>query len=1044
MNEKQKVSTRGKILKSKRMLLIMFLAIIFTGLTGEIYAQNKVSGTVTDVEGNAIPGASVVVKGTSTGAVTDTNGKFNVAPPSMDATLIFSYIGMETQEVSIRNRSVLNIKLASGNIDLDEVVAIGYGSVKKSNLTTAVSKVEGDRLENRQVSNLSQALAGQLTGVRVQQSSGVPGASAEVFIRGVGSLNGDNQPLYIIDGFPVEDPVIINGLDFSNVEDVQVLKDASSTAIYGARGANGIILVTTKQGTENKTNITLKVNSGVQNVLKRVDYLSGPEFTEHRWHSRQNAWTDQGKDPNAPSSARPGAYRVEDNWLIPDSIPNFDVQDWLFKTGKINDYNITASGGNSKTKFLISGGYFDQVGIVRNSGYSRFNQRTRIDTKINQYISMGTSFYATYAQAKNSDFEGKDGMISALLITQLPISQMLSNSNNEYGSTSNKYADALEYRYDERKQMSFSGNTYVKLMLVKGLEFKTMLGYSLSQDQRDLFDPIQVTKTIPPKGRAWNNVRRKWQIDNTLTYTTTIDKHNFTALIGQSAYKTFYYGASISGEGYPNSLSHTLNNATTYSTDGTYTTENENSMASYFGRINYAYHNKYMMSVSLRRDGSSRFGADSKWGNFPSVSAGWNIMNEGFFSSYTDKINTLKVRASWGRTGNNGIPNYMEYSLLGSANAVFGTSEAIASGLSGINVANPDLRWEQSDMLNLGLDLGFIKNKIQLSVENYVKTTKDLLLDVPISTTTGFNSALLNYGSIENKGWEFDLTTRNINKEFKWSSNFNLSLNSNKVLKLGPDDAPIENGQWYAPVHLTKVGGTIGAFYMYEAIGVFKDQADLDSYPAYNGSKPGDIKIKDQLTVDTDGDGIPDKADGVIDTNDRTVLGSGIPKYFFGFTNTFSYKNFEVSVLISGAGGNKIYNAVSRQSNNGADGQMYGLWRNAWRSPENPGDGMTPRANRNNSGGNRQYTSRWLYDGDFWKVANVTLSYNFSKTLIRKVGLSSAKCFVTADNIYLKDRYPIGHNPEVNESTGNPFRQGDDYNTYPLSKTISIGLELGF
>jgi TonB-linked SusC/RagA family outer membrane protein len=1053
MNEKQKEFNLGEILNSRRMLLLIFFAVILTSLSGQIYAQDKVAGKVIDELGEPLPGVTVVIKGTTDGTVTDIDGNYTLSNITENATLQFSFVGMKTQDIIVGSQTIIDVTLLTDAIGLEEVVAIGYGTVKKRDLTSSISQITSKDIKSRVVSRIDEALQGKLSGVTVQQTSGLPGAAPVVRIRGTGSITEGNQPLWVVDGMPIEDASIIANINMSDAESVEVLKDAAAAAIYGSRGSNGVIIVTTKKGKLGRPRVSYNTYFGLQKAEKLIDFLSGPEWAELNVELRESTWANLGGDPNTPNDDRPSRQRIDPNWITGD-VGDYDVQDHIFRTAPTQNHNLSLTGGTEKTNYFMSLDYLNQEGITRGTSFERFSIRSNIDTKVNDVIEVGLRLSLSSSTQIDVNSEGKDQNIIQVL-QQVPVIDGLDFYTDENGNQfQNEYASYynltqkssfiqqfynLEQKYSRPQALA---NAYVQLNLLEGLSLKTATYYSYSATNFE--DRRGYVLTQNPYVNLSNDYSSNWTIESTLNFAKQINKHSISAMLGYSSQKDHSQYSNISARGFPNDLSLTIGNATEISSWGE--SINEWSLLSMFARATYGFDSRYLFSASIRRDGSSRFGANKKWGVFPAGSFAWSAGDEAFMQD-VDVVSKLKLRASYGQTGNNRIGNYRHYATLAERNVVIGSGEAVVSGLVPGSFANDDLTWEKTNTTNLGLDISFVKNRINLSVDAYEAITTDLLLSVPLPLITGFSSTIQNIGEVSNKGVEFELSTKNIvASDFQWETQFNYSFNKNEVLKMGQNDAPIITGEWYSQSSYTGVGEAIGSFYMWETDGIFQNQAELDAGPIFKNEGIGDVRF-----VDQDGD-------GDVDADDRTIVGQPMPKYTFGFTNTFRYKDFDLSVFINGAGGHKIYNVQSRYFDRYGQerGNLFARWANRWRSESDPGDGVTPKITSNTgTNGADEEQDAWLHDASWWRIKNVTLGYNLPKPILEKLNLAGLRLYASIDNLYLNTDYP-GYNPEgvFGPGTGNrgagqsetaaSSSWGYDFGSTPLPKTFILGLNITF
>ena len=1014
-----------------------------------------VSGRVSSSEdGGGLPGVNILVKSSTTGTVTDANGNYALSVPNETDTLVFSSIGYLSQEVALQGRSTVDVALSEDLQSLEEVVVVGYGTVKKRDLTSSVAQVSGEDIKSRVVSRIDEALQGKLAGVTVQQTSGIPGAAPVIRIRGTNSITEGNQPLWVIDGMPIEDASIVANINMSDAESIEVLKDAAAAAIYGSRGSNGVIIVTTKRGKSGKPTLSHNSYFGFQQAEKLIDFVSGPEHGEILAERRAWEWENDGGDPATPNDERPSNRRIDPNWLT-GNVGNYSAQDYIFRTAPTQSHNISINGGNESTTYFTSLDYLKQEGITVGTSFQRFSIRTNLETKINNLVDVGLKVSASSSTQIDANAEGKDKEVNRIL-SQGPLMDgedyyfledgftFRNDYSQNYGLThrgSRIYTlQNLEQKYRRPQALV---NAYVNLNLADGLQFKTAAYYRYNAEKFAERNDV-ILGGGNPSAEISDFYASNWTIESTLSYTKEFNKHSVTGLLGYSSQKDYSEFSRISGRGFPNDLSLTLNNATEISSWGE--SINEWSLVSVFARGTYGYDSRYLLSASIRRDGSSRFGSKNRWGIFPAVSAAWNVGEEAFMEN-AETVSSLKFRASYGQTGNNRIGNYSHYATLSTANATLGSGEEIVSGLVPGSIANEDLTWEKTATTNLGVDISFLRNRINMSVDLYEALTEDLLLSVPLPIISGFSSTIQNIGEVSNKGVELELSSSNIvTADFKWITQFNYSYNKNEVLKMGPNDAPIIDGEWYARVSYTGIGEAIGSFYMWETDGIFQNQAEVDAGALFKDEGVGDTRF-----VDQDGN-------GVVDQDDRKVLGQPMPKYNFGVTNTVRYKDFDLSVFINGAGGHKIYNAQSRYYGRAAsqNSNLFAYWADRWKSESEPGDGVTPKVTSNTgTNGADEEQDNWLFDASWWRIKNVTLGYNLPNRVLDKIGISRLRLYVSLDNLYLNTDY-IGFNPEgvfgpgvanrgASQSEGSASRSwGYDFGTTPLPKTYILGLNVTF
>lgn len=1022
--------------------------------------DKTISGTVVDDKGEPLPGVSIVVKGTQQGTSTDVDGKYQLSVPDGSSVLIFSFVGYMSAEKTVTNETVIDITLATDTKSLQEIVVVGYGTQKRANVTAAISSVPMSEIKDMPVSNVATALQGKIPGVVIQQNNGTPGSTPAIKVRGFGSISAGNSPLIVIDG-NIVGASIFSTLNTNDIESMDVLKDASSTAIYGSKGSNGVILITTKRGKSGKPSVNLDVFTGFQQVSKKIDLINSQQFAEFGRDASNNAYLDniKGANINDPNTTRPTDYlryrypRGEVfEWLNFDdpakvaALPYTDYQDEVFRTAKMNSYQLSASGGTDKARYSISGGYLQQDGIIRRSSLDRYTLRANVEVNVLPTLKIGMNLNPSYRiqqEVRDAGHWADNAVINSALSVMpfIPIyaadgsytSQAAFAAPYNYPGTTNPVANITEYN-SQNVIANLLGNTYAELNLFKDFTYRISGNVNFAGNRRNAYrtSKMPLNQILPPTvstGSANSEQSLSWLFNQTLNYSKSInDIHNFDVLIGMESTRFQYQDSQGTGSSYPNDVVETLNGSASGTTTTAGSSRVENASASYFARANYNYKGKYLVNVSVRRDGSSIFGPENRWGTFPAGSLGWRMSEETFMKSIKS-ISEAKLRVSYGLAGNNAFTNNYPYvGTLRSENYSFNNN--LVNGLAPSSLANPLLGWERSRQLDAGIDLGFFNNRILLIVDYYQRTTTDLLLSVNVPTVTGFGSAVTNIGKMENKGWEFALNTRNLTKAVIWNTSLNLSFNRNKVLALGPNGDPIRSASGVGETNITQIGSPIGSFYGYKQIGVFKDQADLDSYPHDPTSKPGDVKYEDV------------NGDKLINANDRTIIGNNQPDFIYGITNTFSYKGFDLNIAVQGSQGGEILN-LSRRFFENLEGNANQLSTvlTRWRSASDPGDGVTPRANARTTGNNNAISSRWVEDGSYLRIQNVSLGYQLPASLISKAKLQQVRIYASAQNLFTFTKY-LNFNPEVSNYEG-PLTGGVDYGVYPLAKTFTVGVNIG-
>ncbi len=1015
------------------------------------FAEIPVTGTVADETGQALPGVSVVVKGTSRGTTTDAAGMFKLSVPDQKAVLVFSYVGYELQELTVNSQTAFTISLKADNKSLNEVVVVGYGTQKKADLTGAIATVSPDKLKSRAAVSYGEALAGQMAGVQVQQTNGAPGGEGlTVRVRGTGSISAGSSPLYVIDGYPI-DGSGFSLVNPSDIESIQVLKDASSTAIYGSRGANGVILVTTKKGKIGAPSISFSSFYGLQQASKKIGVMSTQEYLQFFKDGHNQAWLDRAPLPgdpahtiNDPNSMREkytnaSFYTIPESFNNPANFPDINWQDQIFRTAPTQRHELSVSGGAEKTRYAISGSYTNQQGIQINSDYKRYNMRTNITSNLSKKLEVGVSISGYYSE-NNSVDNGKDSPLAYALY--LPPIYPLRNADGTYGSQvrnseiwAGDVANPVGIAENITNYTSRNGliaSSYAQFQFIEGLAYKVSLNGSLENLRLKYYRPsfVDTDGSRAPKtadARNETSMNRDWLIEQTLNYNKTLfTKHTINLLAGYTTQKSYGEYARVNAQNFPNDVVRTLSAGQIV---GGTNTETEYSLISYLGRFNYAYDDKYLFSASIRTDGSSRFGANNKWGTFPSVSAGWRVSSESFMRN-VHPVSDLKLRASWGLVGNNRIGDYDAIARTSTGYNVL--NNALVNAVNPVNYPNPDLGWEKTRQWNVGFDLGLLNERIRLEADFYNSRSVDLLLNVPVPTLTGYSTQLQNIGQIENKGMEYLLRTRNMVGAFKWSTDFNISFNKNTVLALGPDRRPIYAGAPSAGnTFITTIGLPIATFYGYQYDGIFKNQAELDASPHLANDHPGDPRYVDI------------NKDGQINADDKTYIGNNQPKSIFGFSNDFAYKGFDLNIQLTGSQGAQLFSFFNRMVGI-YHGDRNGLLKlnNRWRSETEVGSGDILRANRDPKGLQKEPSSYWVEDGSFVRLRNVSLGYTFSNLLTKQLHVKGLRVYVTGQNLHTFTNYP-GFDPETS-SEGSGLSRGGDYLGYPSARTVIAGLNVTF
>jgi TonB-linked SusC/RagA family outer membrane protein len=1000
--------------------------------------QIRISGTVTDGKGATLPGATVQVKGTSQGVLTDGNGKYSIDVASSEVTLAFSFVGYTLKEVAVQNQTSIDVVLSEDLQSLAEVVVIGYGTVQKKDLTGSVGQMQANTIKDLPVVRVDQALTGKLSGVQVLTTSGKPGASTTIRIRGVGSISAGTDPLYVVDGYPIDN---IDMLNPNDIETIDILKDASATAIYGSRGANGVILINTKRGKSGKSIISLDTYFGWQKILKSIDFLTMDQQAQYYYDGVVNQNKDAGKavdgDPTKWFYAVPQTIMDVLNGNI--TTPT-DAYSAIFRIAPQQSYNLSAKGGNENVKYSVSAEYLNQEGIVLSSNFNRYSVRANLDAQLSKKLSMKFNFNTAYTT--NNDIVdsggngGGEGIIGSATTWQYwyPLYQTDGSYFSGYGQDAtnnvwNPIATANEV-LRKAENLRLLGNLNTEYKFSNTLKLNVMLGANIGNRHYYYFIPKMDVFQNVAEGDDERSSSLNWITESTLNYTKSFGSHNFTGLIGYTTQKQSNGSNFVSSRTYPNNLVYTLNAVSNILYQGS-SDVSEWTLISYLARINYNFKNRYYLTASIRSDGSSRFGKDKKFGYFPSAALAWRVSDESFLKDVSF-ISDFKLRTSYGETGNNNIGNYAHIATINYESYDLGG--VAVGGFAPSRFANSQLTWEKQKSLNFGLDFSILNSRVSLTVDYFKTINHNLLLDVNVPLITGFNTSLQNIGEVENRGWEFALNTVNLaGGNFEWNTNFNLSTFNNEVLKLGPEGAPIISGN-----NITQIGSSMGMFYGYLTDGVFKTQAELDAGPKWapgtaDVSRLGDIRFKDISGPD----GVPDN---IINTYDRTIMGNPYPDFYYGMTNNFSYRNFTLSVALQGSVGNEILNSSDNMLYTRARYKQLSIVKDYWKSEAEPGN--DPRPNNLPTGGLRQYSNRFITDASYFKINNINLSYLFPEKISRKIYLSSLRVYVSATNPLLVTDY-LYFNPETSSSTSSLTPGLLNYN-YPIAKSFIIGINASF
>ncbi|WP_293313408.1 SusC/RagA family TonB-linked outer membrane protein [Pedobacter sp. UBA5917] len=1048
-----------------------------SGLHNHAFAS--VSGTVTDQNNQPLPGVSVFEKKTKKTTVTDSNGKYSITVDE-GAVLVFSYIGYDNQEVVVNGRQSINIVLKESSNTLNEVVAIGYQKIRKSDVTGAISSVKASEM-NLTSPTVGQALVGKVAGVQVSQTSGAPYSGTKIRVRGIGSINASSDPLYVIDGYPAGNNVSINPED---IETIDILKDAASAAIYGSRASGGVVLITTKRGTDGKGKFEYDVQGGISQLAKKVKLLDANQFIQLLIDGRNNAykdlWVNSGKTWNDAMFSDNNATRIANvgngssvsipadlyNFSTQQAIPaayNTDWQDELYRNAAFQRHNLSFSGGTKDVKYFLSGGYQNNDGIVTNTNQKVTNFRGNIDGNISERLHVGANI--SYTQNDNREVrEGRydlSPMMSALIyLPYLPARDANGNPiqfgmgalASQYGiqNPENPLATVEQLKIT-RKGARSTYNANATYKILEGLNFKANLGTQTYNEKYDFYLPTSLSNGNNPPystasiAAATAIAQTLSQVDQlgefTLNYNKTFGKHKLDVLAGYSAQKTTSDLIKVSAKGFQND---NIGEITDKGADASFfnldnAAKSTNTLLSYFGRFSYNYAGKYFLTGSFRRDGSSRFGPLNKYGNFPSVAAGWNLSEEDFYKGFLGDQSTVKLRASWGLSGNNNIPNYRtQQEMSAPGGVVFGN--AISTAIWPNSIQDPKLGWESTSQYNFGTDIGLFKNRLNIIANYYLSYSYNLLFNQPISAVSGTSSILTNLADskIRNKGFDIQLDGRIIQKQdFTLGLSGNIAVNRNKVLNMGGASTILTNGAERSYLtHITQEGQPVGMFYGFKVLG--RITADNLGKVAPSASATNPAKIGDLYFQDTNGDGIVNDAD-------KTVIGTPYPKFTYGFSLNTSYKTFDLRASFNGSYGNQVLDGQDYYLYNfEGSGNQYVDVADRYRNEANPGSGLNYRASRAGTQSNStRLSSFYIQDGSYFRCTNITLGYSFPKTIVNALKVSNIRVYASVDNAFTITDYK-GYNPEVDYSGGSNLTPGVDYGNYPLARTYNLGVKLTF
>ncbi|RDV14988.1 TonB-dependent receptor [Pontibacter diazotrophicus] len=1007
------------------------------------FQTQQVTGTVTDAAtGDPLPGVTVLVENTTTGTATGINGEFQIAVPNPDATLVFSFIGYESQSVPLNGRSTVNVQLGTDAQALDEVVVVGYGTVRKSDLTGAVSTVETEEIQQVATVDVNQAIQGKVAGVQVTPSSGAPGTGAKVRIRGIGSF-GASDPLYVVDGYPTNS---IEYLSPNDIASMEVLKDASATAVYGNRGANGVIIVTTKQGKSGAPTFNFNMYAGVQNPWNTLDLTNAADYSR----LFLEAYTNDGVDVTDPEQFNAANYAV-----MRDAISsNSEGTDWqdavINRNAPIQNYNFSVSGGGENSRYNVSATYFNQEGTVINTGMKKFLIRANNDYTFNSRFKGGWSLNYVNARFNNYQIDQYAGVLPTAAVTS-PLTPAWDPATNNYGEATrfstgnNPLRIANETENLTTQQNRVVGTVYGEAEINDGLTFRSTFGGDMSFNSiREYLPEFQISANERRTQSSLYDERQngwQWTWSNVFNYNKVFGDHSINAMLGQEAQTQRADNVDVTGYDILNDPTQFYIGAAQQTAFQAGSFAEESSLFSVFGRLNYSFRDKYLLTATLRRDASSRFIPENRVGYFPSFSLGWNVMEEAFLQDVT-WLSNLKLRAGYGVVGNQGIvtPTSTSYVVQPQQRYVFGGEPV--EGRANTTLRNKDLVWEESTMINFGVDAGLLNNRLSLSLEYFDKRTRDLIVTIPIPSYVGALAPAANAGDMLNRGFEAAVNYRQSEGDFRYDLGVNASFIRNKVLSLG-------GGEPFGAADVNRLGNVtrleegeeFAYFYGRKTDGIFNSQEELNDYtytdpetgevsPIQPNAQPGDVKFVDLNN------------DGVINDEDRTKLGSALPDFTYGFTAFMEYKNFDLRIFFQGVQGNETVNAMSVFTQN-----PQGIWNShvsrldRW-TPENQNTNE-PRMTAADPNVNITFSDRYVEDGSYLRLRNIQLGYNLPESLTGTIGVKGLRVYVSADNLLTFTNYK-GYEPEVGDLWNNPFFYGVDLATYPQARTFIGGLNVTF
>jgi TonB-linked SusC/RagA family outer membrane protein len=1014
-----------------------------------VQQKKEISGKVTDRNGLPLPGVTIIVKGSTQGTITNAEGKYTLSDVAEGDVLQFSFMGMETQEVNVSGKTNINLVMYESTIGIEEVIAIGYGTQKKSDITGSVSSVKGDELTQMPMQRVDQALQGRASGVLVLNTAGAPGAQTTIRVRGMNSINGGNNALVVIDGLQGGN---LNSINPNDIESLEILKDASATAIYGSMGANGVILVTTKRGKKGKPTINYSYSYGSQSIRSKLDIMGAADYarTRNAFRATQNG------------SGTPVPIFTEQQIQELERTGGTDWQDEIYRIAPIQNHQLSMGGGTENMRYMVSGGYLDQQGILLNSEYERFTLRANFSADITEKVSFELNWGGSKEFGSSPPYGG--GTALSFLGQAVNIAPRWDPTTPPYDANGNYNSHPVGYgAYDtwnplaatvepdiQNHTIRNNVNTYIEYEIIDGLKLKISGGAAISNVNDKSYYNSKTWEGKPVGGvvgygTLTEQVNSHYQNSNILSYDKTFNNtHKLTAIAVAEQQYDKYQGSGLVASKFTVDQTGINDLGGADEISSKYSSVSERVINSYLGRVNYAYADKYMLTASYRADGSSVFGKNNKWGYFPSASLAWRVSKEPFVQNL-NLFTNLKFRGSWGITGNQAISPYETIARMESGSDYpYNGGSSTNLGFRIASAANPNLKWESTTQLNVGLDASIFKGRLSTTVDIYKKKTEDLLLNRTLPRYTGLRSVIDNVGSVENKGVELSITGDPFVGAFRWNTGFNISWNRNKVLDLGENETlrfrttyggySLKNGFMQL-----RVGEPFGQMYGYGTEGTWKESEATQA--AKFGQLPGDIKYTDT------------NADGKINTEDIKIIGNSMPNFIFGWTNSLSYKNFDMTILIQGSKGNDIFNQGRIRLERGSEGTSARLL-DRW-TPENQNTDVPAFIDEktrmdaalvstiNLGSGDSERLQRWVEDGSYVRLKNIVLAYNIPAGLTQRIGLGSAKLYISATNLITLTDYS-GYDPEVSAYNRNDAQIGVDLSNYPTAKTFTFGIDVSF